>query len=410
MNQRSKQPRGQALIFIVFAIIGLIGLTALAVDGGNAFSEKRHAQNAADASALAAALAKVHDQDWLAAARARAASNGYTNNLTRDQVIVNNPPVVDDCNPNDTPSIYVGNSEYIQVIIRVKVPTYFASVVGWDTLNVCAESIARARPPHTEPMIFGNAMVGLSPHDCQAVRVHGTSDTVLIDGGLFVNSDSTCTQGAFNQSGSSTLTAPNICVVGTYRYDVGEVSPPPSHCNPVPYPPQMIMPEITCSTAGTKTGNVITPGTIPASWLSGDVTLQPGVYCINGDATINAHDEVQGSDIVLYFMNGGLHINGGATLNLDAPDSGPYAGLLIYLPLNNDSSLILNGNASSTFTGSILAPASDIQINGTGSADTYQTQVIGYTLDIIGTSDTVIRYNDNQNYDATVPPQIEIVR
>jgi hypothetical protein len=170
------------------------------------------------------------------------------------------------------------------------------------------------------------------------------------------------------------------------------------------------MPNVPCADDGTRSGGVLTPGNIPASWLSADVILQPGVYCINGNATINAHDSITGSNVLLYFVDGGIHINGGAQINIDAPDTGDYAGLLIYLPMNNDSSIILNGNSDSVFSGSILAPASDIQINGTESADTYQTQVIGYTLDIIGTSDSVIRYNDNQNYDATVPPAVEIVR
>ncbi len=35
--------KGQALILIVLAIVGLIGLTALAIDGGNAFMNRRHA-------------------------------------------------------------------------------------------------------------------------------------------------------------------------------------------------------------------------------------------------------------------------------------------------------------------------------------------------------------------------------
>ena len=52
------QERGQALILIAFAAIGLFAFTALAIDGSRVFSDRRHAQNAADTAALAAALAK----------------------------------------------------------------------------------------------------------------------------------------------------------------------------------------------------------------------------------------------------------------------------------------------------------------------------------------------------------------
>lgn len=43
--------KGQALILITLGIIALIGFTALAIDGGRAFEERRHAQNAADTAA-----------------------------------------------------------------------------------------------------------------------------------------------------------------------------------------------------------------------------------------------------------------------------------------------------------------------------------------------------------------------
>src|SRR5512141_2701217 len=63
MNGSNRKERGQALVLIVFAIVGLIGLTGLAIDGGNAYSDRRHAQNAADTAALAAALSKTHAAD-----------------------------------------------------------------------------------------------------------------------------------------------------------------------------------------------------------------------------------------------------------------------------------------------------------------------------------------------------------
>ena len=69
---------GQAVIMIVFAIIGLIALTALTVDGGNAYSNRRHAQNAADTAALAGARAKVRQESWKDAALAIASENAFT--------------------------------------------------------------------------------------------------------------------------------------------------------------------------------------------------------------------------------------------------------------------------------------------------------------------------------------------
>src|SRR5918993_1968194 len=71
------QERGQALVIIALAAVGLFGFSALAIDGSRVFSYRRNAQNAADTSALSAALAKIRQEDYVLAAEERAADNGY---------------------------------------------------------------------------------------------------------------------------------------------------------------------------------------------------------------------------------------------------------------------------------------------------------------------------------------------
>src|SRR5215213_430723 len=96
--------RGQALIIIALAAIGLFAMTGLAIDGSAKFSDRRHAQNAADTAVLAAALAKVNAEKqslsngdiqtaFTLAALDRAASNGYDDNLVTNNVEVYNPPI-----------------------------------------------------------------------------------------------------------------------------------------------------------------------------------------------------------------------------------------------------------------------------------------------------------------------------
>ncbi|HMD81065.1 MAG TPA: pilus assembly protein TadG-related protein [Anaerolineales bacterium] len=50
---------GQTLVIIAFAAVILFGFAALAIDGSIVFSDRRHAQNAADTAALDAALSKT---------------------------------------------------------------------------------------------------------------------------------------------------------------------------------------------------------------------------------------------------------------------------------------------------------------------------------------------------------------
>ena len=51
--------RGQALIIVALALVGLFGMAGLVVDGGNAFQDRQRAQNAADSAALASAHARI---------------------------------------------------------------------------------------------------------------------------------------------------------------------------------------------------------------------------------------------------------------------------------------------------------------------------------------------------------------
>jgi Flp pilus assembly protein TadG len=60
MKARSSLEKGQSMVLIVLGIFVLFGFTALAIDGGMVYSDRRNAQNAADAAALAAGLQKAN--------------------------------------------------------------------------------------------------------------------------------------------------------------------------------------------------------------------------------------------------------------------------------------------------------------------------------------------------------------
>jgi Flp pilus assembly protein TadG len=50
-----RRDSGQAMLFVVFAILGLVGIASLVIDGGSWFRTQRQVQTAADAAALAGA-------------------------------------------------------------------------------------------------------------------------------------------------------------------------------------------------------------------------------------------------------------------------------------------------------------------------------------------------------------------
>jgi Tfp pilus assembly protein PilX len=399
-----KTEKGQALILIVLAIVGMIGLTAAAVDGGMAYSERRQAQNTADASALDAALAKIRGGDWHAEGIVRAASNGFDNNGSTNTVQVNNPPVAGCDGINST---YAGNSQYVQVIIHNSTQTYFGPVIGINEVNNCVEAIARAKPATTQPMVFGNAIVALKPNGTKTFWMHGNPSMTTIGGGVFVNSSTDC---GFTSNGVPDLVTPNITMVAgsscPTMAGVGITYNAPQ----ITYPPNNL-PNPVCSGNAVKTGNTLSPGTVNGSFPPGGVTvLNPGVYCVNGSFTMNGNDTLTGSEVVIVMNSGNIRWNGNGSLNLSAPTSGPFKGLLIYFPMSNSSEIRINGTSDQSWTGTILAPASPIVMLGTADSDAYHSQIIGYTVEIGGTYDGIIRYNDSENYDAMEPPQLELTR
>ena len=52
---RTRSESGQALVFMVFALLTIVGMAAIVVDGGQWLQAQRHLQTAADAAALAGA-------------------------------------------------------------------------------------------------------------------------------------------------------------------------------------------------------------------------------------------------------------------------------------------------------------------------------------------------------------------
>ncbi len=422
MKKKFPSERGQAIIMIALAIVGLLALTALAIDGGNAYSERRRAQNAADTTVLDAALAKVRGRNLYTEGLARAASNSYvdsdpTSGSTSPDVNVEiyNPPIS---------GPYTGYAEYVQAIITARVPTYFGRVIGITEVTNRVEAVARAVPSTTEPPWFGQAIVGLSPDACKAVTYQGNAGATLNGGGIFVNSN--CAgegnQAAFfNNSSAAALNTPGICSVGSVTYvpgainltNGGSVLTGPANCPPSNYPvTEYVFPNAVCTGNAVLTGDDMTPGNwqhnLAPQPPSKMLNLAPGMYCVDS-FDLNSGETINGDNVIIVVTDGTVTWNAGANINLTAPTSDYFKGLLLYLPYENPSPVTIAGNFDSLFTGTILAPASECRLLGTsGAVGELNTQVICYTVDIGGTSSTTINYNAANVWHAPISPSIEL--
>jgi Flp pilus assembly protein TadG len=440
MKTKHFRERGQALILITFAAIALFGITGLAIDGGNKYSDRRHAQNAADTAALAAALARANTltnnpgmsdsevcpnaspgslcQAISDAALDRALDNGYDNNLVTNEVKVytcNNP--ASSCGP------YAGNKNYVQVIITSTVDTYFMRVLGIDQSQNTVQAVALAGKGGA--IANGSSIVSMNPNpNCGngSFNVGGNGEIHLTGGGMFVNSNVSC--GYTCDSGSLILTTSpsgiGISSAGsTIDQHCGTGLPANETAPQIQIPDEVYMPERPAECDQTAAAPyhhpsgkwIIYPGyytDFPQAGLIGnnqDIELAAGIYCVDSDIHWSGatFDSLDGSNGVTIYITPGhdfsLSIN--SPITLDASHLGTkYDGYLIILDgdPNVHPNCTINGGSYLDLNGTIFAPYCNITVNGDNSTQSeFNAQIIGWDVKLNGGNVMNITYDPADN-------------
>lgn len=414
MNDTTSQ-RGQILILVVLVLVGLLGITALAVDGGRVYADRRYDQNASDASALnggsaAAAYLEAHSiyfssfncsaagvlsamQDAANAAIIRAA----TRNFSIDTDVSDQHGVQVTC-------VDTARDKHldIRVLISSTTDTAFAQLFTNQPLRNTVEAIVRIKP--RQPLVFGNAIVALDPGGCDGHQngaiAFGGARIDVTGGGIFTN-------GCLRENGG-----PNVWVTGAGINHVGELvgDPnafhPPAQQVPDPIPPESY--QVPWPTWCDNLANQITDTEFKA--LS---PVPAGLYCIKNGLRVNANENLDAHDVTIAIVSGDVTFNGSASSHLDAPPRDPdpspaLPGVLIMLKPGNNSDVTLNGSSDSTFEGLIFAPQSYVKLIGTGNTNGYHTQIIGWDVEIGGNANTNITYDEDQQF--LMPPALDLVR
>lgn len=247
--------------------------------------------------------------------------------------------------------------------------------------------------PGEECLAGGYSIVALNPGDCQGEQngllFHGTSYTLLYGKAI--------SNGCLRSVGTHLVEAAAVEYVGEYDNKNSQVKiiPDPQQVN-TPVSVDVSAPNCDDPAAHYMDGKD----------FSGDVYLEPGLYCISGDVTMNAGDVVKGDDVTLYFIDGKVTINGGATVQLSAPyspgvDFSPaLSNILFYVPARQDKKgeadgqvVKITGNSDSYFSGTIYAPSSLVEFLGTSHTEGCEnTQIIGWDVRIGGTADVTFCY------------------
>src|SRR5258706_8031442 len=437
---------GQALVIIALAAIVLFGFTALAIDGSAKLSDRRHAQNAADTAALAAAVAKVDAQAQglsdspttcpaaslpysdvcvalLDAGKHIAGINGYNNDVATNTVEVHSPP---------TSGYYKDNTEYVQVIITSHVNTYFMRVLGIKQSDNIVQAVAYAKPGKN--LAEGSMVISYDPNpNCStggtggySVEVTGNATVNLSGGGILLNSNATC---GFKIPNCADLNliggAGGISSVGANNIDTtGCTFDPPLTKNfnqtPIAIPDDVYWPGAPpeCSVLATAYNDPpgsntwhITPGYYAdflQTNLNGDIVgtkrdmvMDPAVYCVGKSIhwSGSTFTSLNGSSgVTIYLKNGfdfDLSIN--SPITLYASHSGSdYDGYLIIQEgtYTSHGSCTINGGSYLDIEGLIYAPYCNFTVNGqAGETAPINAQLIGWDIKINGSNQMNFTYD-----------------
>ncbi|HXE07183.1 MAG TPA: pilus assembly protein TadG-related protein [Acidobacteriaceae bacterium] len=376
--------RGQVLVITAVCIVAFIGFIGLSVDVGALFYSKRQMQAAADAAATAAAIEYLHSDyvNSFASAKSAAITAGANAAATNDVGFGSALSAAVSVNTNsNSPAAHQGCSGstcYFEAIITKQNPTVFYNAFlrlwkgsGSGNLTVAARAVA-GTPGVSQNCGFLTASSGT------ALTVKGNWK-ITASCGLYINSSSNAVEDDTGGAAKSGIDAPSIELVGPAPNDITkapgtaavitQVLPQTIPFENIPAP---AVPG-TCTTVsgGSLTGS-LQPGCYSYSGKNpltiGSATMAAGTYIFTGDVTING--KLTGTGVTIDMNSGSLTVKpGNSSMNISAPTSGTYNGILIYQPTTNRNTLNMEaGSSSGTFSGYIYAPSAtfSMQDNGGG--------------------------------------------
>jgi len=146
------------------------------------------------------------------------------------------------------------------------------------------------------------------------------------------------------------------------------------------------------TTIGPSGGGTICYNSLTIS--GGTITLNPGVYYINGNLNISGSSTLNGTGVTFYVTcngtcasnNGYISIQGGnVALNISAPTSGSYKGLLFYQNSSDPETATFGGGATGNINGFIYLPGAGLTLTG-NSGTTFNVDLITQWINLTGST------------------------
>jgi len=375
----------------------LVGAAALGTEVGYWMHQQQKMQDAADSAVLAAATYYGPNPDSVSSNGGRnfnysatgvtaqygfvASGVGISN--SNSTITVSEPPV---SGPN------VGKTGAVEVTITRNYPRMLSALFGNTPVTISVRAVAKTKGSY-------GCVLALDPTAAASAAVQGTPNIALQNCSLYDDSNSAT---AVSGGGSASLTAASIGIVGgitgagNFTATEGIWTGAPS--TPDPYADVNIPSSGGCDyhNYSTKKHDSMSPGVYCGNMhFNGGTTatLADGTYIFEGNSfLVDGGATVQGNHVTLIFTSGNgntypnITVNGGSTVTLGPPNSGPLSGIVMYADRNTPVGMPekLNGGSGMTLGGAVYLPTGAIDWSGGNTSNTVCTQVIGDTVTFSG--------------------------
>lgn len=388
---------GASLVAFAVALPAIVGFSGLGIDAATWYNAKHRLQSATDYAALAGAVDKSASGGTLLASHVHAVLTGNGVNVGRlSELTINTPPAS---------GAYTGDNDAVEIIATEQAMAVFSSLIVQETPVVRARSVARVDGAGL------SCVLALNPSLANAVTFGGASSTLLTGCGIATNSSH---NRSISTTGAATINATSIYTAGDVSGNgFSTTTGIRTHQAPLDDPyGDVEVPAFSGCTAN----NLAISGTAtlqPGVYCGGidfnsgaNVWLQPGVYVIDrGNVSAGSNAIIRGDGVTLIYTSstgadyGTFTGHGGATLELSAPNEGPFAGLLMFGDRNVPAAtaVSINGNQHSRFHGAIYFPNQPISYSGNFTFANGCIQLIASTISFGGSSSMEVpaRCTDN---------------
>ncbi|MGE5417387.1 MAG: pilus assembly protein TadG-related protein [Acidobacteriota bacterium] len=338
ITKKFSSQKGNTVILVALLMTFLMGMAALAIDGGRMYNEYTLLRTAADAAALAGAQQLPNSTDAQNTALQLAAANG----VPAAKVTITIP--------------YNGDSNRMEVRCTKSFDFFLAPVLGFNNRTITARAVGLSTGAHAfDYALFSGSKIS---------ELQVTGATKIISGDVHTNQDAD-----FN--------CPNLTIAGTLEA-MGTITVPVSSVvyTQEPHSDYVPMPVWDADELKLKAAVIFNSDhTFTTAELNQDV-----IYYVNGDVHIvgpvTAKCSIVATDTI--------HVNGNVTL------AGPDDAICLYsTKVTSGGQAAIEVESGATVYGILYAPHGEVKLDGNNSVN---GAVVGDLVSIPG-SNTTITHN-----------------